>query len=105
MRGERGQAGIETLVVVPVLLLIVLAGSDALAWGASSVLAGTAAAAGARALARGEQPAPAALAALPGPFRRIARVTVVAGKVRVVLRVPSLVPGAPALDASAEVQP
>ena len=102
MRSERGQAGIETLVVAPVLLLIVLAGGEALAWGASSVLAGTAAAAGARAIARGDEPRAAALAELPGPFRRIARVTVVDGAVRVVLRVPSLVPGAPPLVASAD---
>jgi hypothetical protein len=102
---ERGQAGIETLVALPVLLLIMLAGAEAVAWAASSVLAGSAAGAGARALARGEPAAPSARAELPAPFRRIARVSVEDGVVRVVLRIPSLLPGAPSLAASASAGP
>jgi hypothetical protein len=105
MRRERGQAGIETLLAMPVLLLVVLAGGEAAAWAASSVLAGSAAGAGARALARGEPAAPASLTELPRPFRRLAQVSVVDGAVRVVVRVPSLIPGTPALDAAATAPP
>jgi hypothetical protein len=99
---ERGQAGIETLIALPVLLLVVLAGGQAVTWAASSALAGTAAGAGARALARGE---PAARAELPGLFGRVAEVSVEAGVVHVVLRVPSLVPGVPVFDVSAKAGP
>jgi hypothetical protein len=105
MTYERGQAGIETLLALPVLLLVALAGAEAASWAASAVLAGSAAGAGARALARGEPAGGAARAELPGPFGRRARVTVEEGVVRVVLRVPSLVPGVPALDASARAGP
>jgi hypothetical protein len=105
VQGERGQAGIETLLALPVLLLVVLAGGEAATWAASSVLAGSAAGAGLRAQSRGEPAAPAALAELPGPFRRLARVSVEDGVVRVVLRVPSLIPGGPALEAGATARP
>jgi hypothetical protein len=105
MLQERGQAGIETLLALPVLVLVVLAGAEAAMWGASAVLAGTAAGAGAGALARGEPAERAARAELPGAFRHRARVTVEDGVVRVVLRVPSLVPGVPAFDASAQARP
>jgi hypothetical protein len=105
MRGERGQAGIETLLALPVLLLVALAGAQAAAWAASAVLAGNAAGAGARALARGEPVAPSARAELPGPFRRLAHVTVERGVVRVVLSVPSFVPGVPGVDATARARP
>jgi hypothetical protein len=102
---ERGQAGIETLIALPVLLLVVLAGGQAVAWAASSVLAGTAAGAGARALARAEPAGPAVRAELPGPFGRAAHISVETGVVHVVLHVPSLVPGVPAFDVSAKAGP
>jgi hypothetical protein len=105
MPGERGQAGIETLLVLPVLLLVGLAGAEAATWAASSVVAGSAAGAGARALARGDPVDAAVRGELPGPFRRLAHVTVEDGVVHVVLRVPMLVPGAPGLDASADARP
>ena len=105
MERERGQAGIETLIALPVLLLVVLAGGQAVTWAASSVLAGTAAAAGARALARAEPAGPAARSELPGPFGRVAHISVETGVVHVVLRVPSLVPGVPAFDVSAKAGP
>lgn len=105
MDRERGQAGIETLIALPVLLLVVLAGGQAVTWAASSVLAGSAAGAGARAIARGDPAEPAARAELPGLFGRIAHVSVETGVVHVVLRVPSLAPGVPALDVSAKAGP
>jgi hypothetical protein len=102
---ERGQAGIETLIALPLLLLVVIAGGQAVAWVATSMLAGTAAGAGARALARGEPAEPAARGELPGPFRRVARVSVEDGVVHVVLRLPSVVPGVPAFEVSANAGP
>jgi hypothetical protein len=95
---EQGQAGIETLIALPVLLLVVLAGAQAATWAASSVLASLSASAGARALVRGEPVDSAARAELPGPLGRRARVSAADGVVRVVIRVPSLVPGVPALS-------
>jgi hypothetical protein len=105
MARERGQAGIETLIALPVLLLVVLAGAQAAVWAASSVLASLSASAGARALVRGETVADAARAELPGPLGRDARVSTVAGTVRVVIRVPSLVPGVPALHVTGSAAP
>jgi hypothetical protein len=105
MRRERGQAGIETLIALPLVLVIVLASAQAAAWAACSVLAGTAASAGARALVRGSPAGVAARRELPGPFRRQAAVTTVGGVVRVVLRVPSLVPGLPARHVTARAGP
>jgi hypothetical protein len=105
MQGERGQAGIETLLALPVLLLVSLAGAEAATWAAGSVLAGNAAGAGARALARGEPVEPSARAELPEPFRRLAHVTVEGGVVRVVLSVPSFVPGIPGVDATVRARP
>ena len=97
MARERGQAGIETLIALPVLLLIVLAGAQAGLWAASSVLASLSASAGARALVRGAPVDAAARAELPAPFGRGATVSATGGVVRVVIRVPSLVPGMPGL--------
>jgi hypothetical protein len=105
MRREHGQAGIETLVALPLVLVIMLAGAQAVAWAACSVLADTAASAGARALVRGSPVDVAARGELPGPFRRQAAVTTVGGVVRVVLRVPSLVPGLPVRHVTARARP
>ena len=54
MEHERGQAGVETLIALPVLLLVALVGAQAVVWALGALLAGSAASAGARALARGE---------------------------------------------------
>jgi hypothetical protein len=105
MGRERGQAGIETLVALPLLLLVVLAGAQAAAWAAATVYGATAAGAGARALARGAPAGPAARAELPGPLRRRARVTTAGGEVRVVIRLPSLLPGVPALEVGERAAP
>jgi hypothetical protein len=73
-----------------VLLAVALAGAQLLAVGYSSVLAGTAAEAGALALAGGGDPRAGAHAALPGWSRAHARVSVSGGQVRVQLRPPTL---------------
>jgi len=86
MRDERGQAQIELLGAVPAVLALGLVIMQALAVGYSSVLAGTAAEAGALALAGGRDARAGARAALPGWTRARARVHVRDGRVRVSVR-------------------
>ena len=88
--GERGQATLELLGLLPLLLAVALAGAQLLAVGYSSILAGNAAEAGALALAGGGDPGMGARAALPGWSRAHARVSVSGGEVRVRLRPPTL---------------
>ena len=87
---QRGQATLELLGLVPVLLAVALAGAQLLAVGYASVLAGNAAEAGALALAGGGDPRAGARAALPGWSRARARVSVSGGEVRVQLHPPTL---------------
>jgi hypothetical protein len=88
--GERGQATLELLGLLPLLLAVALAAAQLLAVGYSSVLAGNAAEAAALALAGGGDPRAGARAALPGWSRAHARVSVAGGEVRVRLRPPTL---------------
>ena len=90
LRSERGQATLELLGLLPVLLAVALAGAQLLAVGYSSVLAGNAAEAGALALAGGGDPGAGAREALPGWSHTHARVSVSGGVVRVRLRPPTL---------------
>jgi hypothetical protein len=89
-RGERGQASLELLGLLPLLVAVALAAAQLLAVGYSSVLAGNAAEAGALALAGGGDPRAGAREALPGWSRAHARVSVSGGEVRVQLRPPTL---------------
>jgi hypothetical protein len=105
-RGRRqpagGQASVELLALLPLLLVVALAAAQLLAAGYSSVLAGNAAEAGALALAGGGDPRAAARAALPGWSRARVKVAVSRGDVRVQLRPPALLPAlANQLDVSA----
>jgi hypothetical protein len=85
---ERGQASVELVSLVPLLLAVGLVAGQLLAVGYSSVLAGNAAEAGALAVAGGGDPRAAVKKALPGWSR--ARVSVTGGAVRVELRPPTL---------------
>ena len=87
---ERGQASLELLGLLPLLVAVALAAAQLLAVGYSSVLAGNAAEAGALALAGGGDPRAGAREALPGWSRARARVSVSGGEVRVELRPPAL---------------
>ena len=89
MTGERGQASVELLGAVPAVLLVGLFVLQLLAVGYSSVLAGSAAEAGALALAAGADPEAGVREALPGWTRAHARVSARNGRVRVRLRPPS----------------
>ena len=86
---ERGQALVELLGAVPAVLLLGLVIMQALAVGYASVLAGTAAEAGALALAGGRDARQGVRDALPGWSRSRARVRVSGGQVRVTLRPPA----------------
>ena len=66
MKKAAGQASVEFLAALPVLLVLAAFATQALAVGYASVLAGNAAEAAALALAGGGDPHAAARAALPG---------------------------------------
>jgi uncharacterized protein (UPF0333 family) len=89
---ERGQASIEMLGGVPALLLLAVVIAQLMVAGYTAVLAGTAAEAGALAIAGGGAPEAAARNAVPGWARAGARVTRGGGAVRVQMRPPSLLP-------------
>ncbi len=89
LRGQTGQASIELLGALPVLLVLGLVLFQLLAVGYAAVLAGSAAEAGALALAGGGDPEAGVRQALPGWSRAHARVSVTGGTVRLRLRPPS----------------
>jgi hypothetical protein len=87
--GARGQATIEAIALVPLIIAVGLGVLQLLAVGYASVLAGNAAEAGALALAAGTDAREGARRALPGWSRARARVDVDGGRVAVHLRPPS----------------
>jgi hypothetical protein len=89
VRSERGQALVELLAGMPVMVTAGLVLLQLLATGYSAVLAGSAAEAGALAVARGGDPRAAVRHALPGWSEAGARVDVEGGTVRIRLRPPS----------------
>jgi hypothetical protein len=104
---ERGQASVELLGALPVVLLVGAVLLQLLALGYSAALAGSAAEAGALAAAGGRDAAAAAREAIPGWSRAGMHVHAEDGHVAVRLRPPSplaLVRNKLELNASAEVQ-
>lgn len=100
---ERGQASVELLGALPVLIALGLVALQLLAVGYAAVLAGSAAEAGALALAAGADAREGVRRALPGWSRARARVAVRDGTVEVRLRPPSpLAPLARRLEVSAD---
>jgi Flp pilus assembly protein TadG len=89
IRGDRGQATVELVAAVPVLLLAALLSLQLLAAGYSLTLADGAAEAGALALAEGGSASEAARHALPGWAGDSVAVTVRGEQVSVRLRPPS----------------
>ena len=105
--GERGQAAVELIATLPLLLVLALAVTQVLAVGYASVLAGNAAESGALALAGGGDPRAAVRSALPGWSRARGQVSVRGGEVRVRLRPPALLrvlSGRLEVSAAAEVE-
>jgi hypothetical protein len=95
MRRETGQAGIELLAILPLLILLAAIGLQALVWARAGVAAEDAAVVGARALTRGDDPSVAARRALPPSLRPRARVTVDLHRVRVSVVAAALLPFVP----------
>jgi hypothetical protein len=91
--GERGQAAIETVCVLPLMIAVALAIGHVLAAGLAHELAGHAAEAGAIAALRGGDAQEAVAAALPEWARERVDVEVRARRVRVRLEPPAVVPG------------
>jgi Flp pilus assembly protein TadG len=97
---QRGQASIETVVLLPVLVALTFAAWQAALAGWALVSAESAARAAARAALAGSPPRPAALAALPGSMRSGATIDSAGGTVTVRVRIPAVLPGF-AVDVSA----
>ena len=89
LRACDGQATVELIGMLPLILLLGLVGFQLLAAGYSAVLAGHAAEAGAIAVAAGTDATAAARAAVPGWSRAGMKVEVDDGDVRVHMRPPS----------------
>ncbi|MBO9532227.1 MAG: hypothetical protein J7513_04540 [Solirubrobacteraceae bacterium] len=97
-RGERGQATVEFVALLPILALVALAVGQAAVAGWTVWSASGAARVAARAQALGQDPAVAVRRVLPAMLERHARVSVGAsaageGRTSVRLGVPSVVPG------------
>jgi hypothetical protein len=99
-RSERGQASIELLGVLPLLMVLILAAAEVLAAGGARSAASSAAEAGAMAVLQGGEPAAVARAAAPRWSH--ARLTVHISRRRVTVRAtpPALLPWLPALLSS-----
>jgi hypothetical protein len=88
-----GQAAVELVALLPLLVVVALAILQALAAGVASELAGHAAQSGAVALAEGQDGADAARSSLPGWARARVHVEVQGTRLRVQVTPPSLLPG------------
>jgi hypothetical protein len=98
--GERGQASIELIAVIPAVAVLLLLAVQIAVVGWALWSAEGAARAGARAAAVGGDATRAVRSGLPGSLRGGARVTEGDG-VRVELTAPAVAPGLPALRVSA----
>jgi hypothetical protein len=99
-RHEAGQASIELVAMMPLLLVVALTAAELLAAGLARSAAGGAAQAGAMALLQGGDAGRAARAAAPGWTRQRITVRVDGRHVRVRVTPPGLVPGTAALLAT-----
>jgi len=105
IRGQDGQASVELVGVLPLLVLFAFALWQAAVAGQAMWLAGAAARAAARAHALGADPAPAARAALPPRLEDGLRVHAGDdGAVRVTVRIPSVVAGGAVATTSARAR-
>jgi hypothetical protein len=97
---QSGQAAVELVVVVPLLLIVLAAVAQFAVAGYALWSAGDASRAGARALTVGGDAGAAALSALPGWLERDAEVEE-SGPVEVTVRAPGVLPGVPAIPVRA----
>lgn len=82
-RGDTGQASVELVALLPLLLVIALVVFSVIVAHSADEEAGAAAEAGALALIQGGDPRDAAVAALPEAIRRRARIAIDGRRVRV----------------------
>lgn len=94
---DGGQASVELVAALPLVVVVALAVAQLLAAGAASELAGHAAEAGAVAVLQGDDAAAAARRSVPGWSERRMRVRVRGRRVEVWLRPVTLAPGMAAL--------
>src|SRR6476646_9011533 len=99
--GERGQASVELIAIIPLFALAVLLAAQLAIAGGTLWSAGIAARAGARAANVGGDPKVAAREALPGLLRDDAKVSG-HDRVRVRVWVPRLIPFLPEVPVAAE---
>jgi hypothetical protein len=99
-RDQIGQASVELVAAVPVLILVALVAIQLAVVGYGLWSAATAARAGARAAYVGGDAARAARSALPTPLREGARIDE-SGPVAVRVAVPALLPAVPSIGLSA----
>jgi hypothetical protein len=99
-RAERGQATVELVGLLPLLVLVALAVAQALAAGVAHEAAHHAAEAGAVAMLQGREPAKDARAAAPDWSRERLAVRISGRTVRVRVEPPVLIPGLAGLLAS-----
>jgi Flp pilus assembly protein TadG len=92
IRWTRGQATVELIAVLPVLVIALLATVEGVLGAWAALAATDAATIGVRAGAIGGDAGRTARAALPAALRRGSTVRVADGRVRVSVRVPPLVP-------------
>ncbi len=91
--GQRGQASVELVALLPLAAVVALAAGQLLAAGQARELAGNAAGAGAVALVQGTDPREATLAALPGWSRERVTLRLDGRRVVVRLRPRAVLPG------------
>jgi hypothetical protein len=99
-RREHGQASVELVAAVPVLLIVTLVVAQLAVAGYALWSAGAAARAGARAGYVGGDAEAAARESLPAPLRHGARINDSNG-VQVRVRAPALIPGIPSVPVTA----
>jgi hypothetical protein len=109
-RAQAGQASVELVAFLPLVLAVALAVLSAIAAHAAGEEAGQAAEAGALALLQGRDPRAAARAALPAATRPRARISITGSQVHVHVRpaLPLPIPGLPdrlAADEHADAGP
>jgi hypothetical protein len=92
-RGTAGQAAVELVALLPLVIAVALGILQALAAGVAFELAGHAAQSGAVAIAEGRDGVAAARAALPGWARSGVHVDIDGTQLRVRVAPPSLLPG------------
>jgi pilus assembly protein CpaE len=101
--GESGQVALETVAMMPVVILVVVVCLQFVLWGVAFVWSGVAASAAARAASLGDSPSAAANDALPAGMQGYTTVTSSGSTIHVRISPPLLFGDGPSADATIEV--